>query len=386
MGEEGFGGCFTNRRDRLLEDVDDMYFHKKKTDTSDRTKVARFLQPVVAVKKVKATYETVKDDEGNEVEKELTKSFERVHVSFQSTSSCNFATVNSLNRCKTQAMVKSRGKGDNKRYWGIEMNEARNLYLGSYSRIDSIDHLIKNCKMKYRTWKYWHAPMLHAMSLAVLIAYDIYLEVAEGSLDKTWKDDDPCDFWTFRDLLSEQMLKYNPLRRKYAGDSKMRAATQQNAHKRKLSEANANAAATASPRRGRPKKDDPLKKKMKKAFRDAKTTRKRNSRLCGDLSLLNHHLKSVQTGNKHPRNCKVCGKKAYSLCTVCGEAMHVMPNKGEVAGATCFFDYHNDAFFGMAQCDVSIAGTSKKDWNQPSASALRENKKLIDEISNELRL
>ena len=45
---------------------------------------------------------------------------------------------------------RERGHFDNRRYWGIEMNEARQLYLGTYSRIDSIDHLVKNCRMEYR--------------------------------------------------------------------------------------------------------------------------------------------------------------------------------------------------------------------------------------------
>ena len=59
------------------------------------------------------------------------------------------------------------------------MNEVRQLYLGTYSRIDSIDHLIKNCRMKYRCWKYLHSPMIHAMYLAVVVAYDIYPDVVD---------------------------------------------------------------------------------------------------------------------------------------------------------------------------------------------------------------
>ena len=99
---------------------------------------------------------------------------------------------------------------DNKRSWGIEMNAARELYLKTYSRIDSIDHLIKNCRLKYRSWKYWHIPMLHATALAIVVAYDMYLEVAEGQLDSDWKLQYPVDFWTFRDVLSVQMLEYDP--------------------------------------------------------------------------------------------------------------------------------------------------------------------------------
>ena len=49
--------------------------------------------------------------------------------------------------------------------WGIEMNAARYFYLGKYSRIDSIDQQIKNCCLNYPSYKYWHAPMLHATGI-----------------------------------------------------------------------------------------------------------------------------------------------------------------------------------------------------------------------------
>ena len=70
--------------------------------------------------------------------------------------------------------------------------------------------------------------MLHTMSLAGVVAYDMYLEVAEGKLDQTWKDENSVDFWTFRDLLSNQMVKYNPTHCKYAGGTNMRPAKEQN--------------------------------------------------------------------------------------------------------------------------------------------------------------
>ena len=116
--------------------------------------------------------------------------------------------------------------GENKRTWGIEMNAGRALYLGTYSRIDSIDHLIKNCRLKYRSWKYWHSPMLHAMGLAIIIAYDMYLELSEGKLASEWKTL-PCDLWTFCNKLSKQMLQYDPLRREYWGDAGTRVCTAQ---------------------------------------------------------------------------------------------------------------------------------------------------------------
>ena len=111
LGTNGFSATMTCRRDRLPSGVPGKYLHKQKTLASQRTKIARFLQPVVAIK----------EDED--------RSFRRVHCSFQSTSSCNISTVNALNECKLYTEPRQRGSNISKRVWGIEMNEARRLSL-----------------------------------------------------------------------------------------------------------------------------------------------------------------------------------------------------------------------------------------------------------------
>ena len=108
------------------------------------------------------------------------------------------------------------------------MNEVRQIYLGTYSRIDSIGHLIKNYFIKCRCWKYCHSPILHAMSLAVIIYYYMYLEVSEGEIEQRWKDKNIVDFCTFHYILSNQMINYNPTHHKYSGDSNIRTAKHQN--------------------------------------------------------------------------------------------------------------------------------------------------------------
>ena len=69
--------------------------------------------------------------------------------------------------------------------------------------------------------------MIHGKAIAVVVAYDMYLEVAEGKLDADWKDTKPLDFFSFRERLGIQMLQYSPCDRKYPGDENFRAATQQ---------------------------------------------------------------------------------------------------------------------------------------------------------------
>eukprot|EP00957_Ditylum_brightwellii_P203704 15335858-Ditylum_brightwellii.AAC.1 len=140
MGAKGFGGVMTCRKDPLPQDIPGKYLHKKKTDTSDSTKVACFFNPVVAVKNVEAVSETITDANLKDVETEVSKSYQYVHVSFHLTSLCNFSTVNVLNTCKASAMIRSRERGDNKKYWGVEMNEGWQFYLKTYGIIDAIDH------------------------------------------------------------------------------------------------------------------------------------------------------------------------------------------------------------------------------------------------------
>jgi len=66
------------------------------------------------------------------------------------------------------------------------------------------------CCHFHRSWKYWHSPMNHAKALAIVTAYDMYLECCEGKLNPDWKVDKPVDFHLFRERLGTQMLKYDP--------------------------------------------------------------------------------------------------------------------------------------------------------------------------------
>ena len=80
----------------------------------------------------------------------------------------------------------------------------------------------------FSSWKYWHAPMLHAKAMAVVVAYDIYKECCDGLMRAgEWKIEKPVSFHLFREKLAKQMLRYNPRDRKYVGDERFRTSTQQ---------------------------------------------------------------------------------------------------------------------------------------------------------------
>ena len=121
--------------------------------------------------------------------------------------------------------------------WGIEQNEARETYLGHYYGIDNLDHMIKNCSIRYITWKYWHAPYLHAQAMGVVAAYDMYMECANGQLDNSWAIpmNKRMTFTQFCMKLSEQMLTYDPHHNNYPGDSKFCRYTQHHKLRRSTS-------------------------------------------------------------------------------------------------------------------------------------------------------
>ena len=54
-----------------------------------------------------------------------------------------------------------------------------------------------------------------------------------------------------------------------------------------------------------------------------------SSRLCGDITHLKMNIKSTETGHKNVNACMVCGKMAYSKCSICGIYLYLMENRGQ---------------------------------------------------------
>ena len=101
MGRRRFGRIMTCRRDLLAHDFLEKHLHKKTTDTSHKTKVARFFQPIACVKNIPTIRHNLPH--------------KRVHVLSQSTLFCKFSPVNSLNECCMSTERREYGQGKNKR-------------------------------------------------------------------------------------------------------------------------------------------------------------------------------------------------------------------------------------------------------------------------------
>ena len=151
--------------------------------------------------------------------------------------------------------------------------------------------------------------MLHATSLAIIVAYYIYLEITEEKLDEDWRVSSSVDFWTFRDVLSIQMLEYNLSKRKYIGDDVMCACTKQKWKDRVTNDDDTTKG--GSKWRGRPTAAALWEAKVIQRFNKSKKGRGETSRLCGDLSRLDKHIRSVKTSLKIPKHVKF----AEATCT-----------------------------------------------------------------------
>jgi hypothetical protein len=361
IGLLGFGALMTCRRDRLPAGIPERYLSKKKTDTKDRSKVARFNRPIVLV---------------NE-----STTHQRVHVSFQSTSSCNLSSVNSLPKANLYVRQRERGRGEHKRYWGIEMNDARELYLNTYGIIDTLDKYIANANIGYRSWKYWHAAMNHAKAMGLAVAYDMYKECAEGKLDPEWKLAKPVTYHKFHDHLSRQMLQWDPAHQLYPGDNNMRRVQQLNKTRRAM-------------KKRRAFELDGYKDSVS-VIEFKKQKSGPNPRLCGNLSDFRRHADSILRQGQGGRGraglrCVVCSTKTYTSCGLCDTAgrdndghppLCFFPSKGAGVGNTCFLDYHNDVFFGLAKKDCnSVVSKHESEWVTPNRAKRDEHAVYMTEL------
>jgi hypothetical protein len=124
----------TCRCDRLPKSVPRKYFNFiKAAPVNARSKVAQFEKPIIAVKHVKHQDSDKVNDR---------KDYILCHVSFQSTGGTNISMVNALSLVDLYVQDCSKGRGQQKKTWGIEMNEAQEMYLKNYSAVNKIDQML----------------------------------------------------------------------------------------------------------------------------------------------------------------------------------------------------------------------------------------------------
>ena len=359
LGRKGYGMTATCARNRIPKAIKPFTHHSTVDSTHARCKAMRFESPVVAIQQHAA-------ENGAAA---YTKTF----VSFQSTGGTNIIGVNNLLSVRLYVGQKERGrkKDGSKRVYGIEQNEARELYLGHYYGLDNADHMIKNAGNRYITWKYWHAPYLHAQSLGIIAAYDMYIECCEGTLDASWAIPQKLrmSFSQFRIRLSEQMLTYNPVDNLYPGDKTFRISTKTHKTRRTSDE-------DGTVRVG-PSADGVTLEQYKAALE--------SGRLCITLEQIREHFFSVYAdkGNNQLA-CEVCGTKTIWRCGKCAKPM-CTTRKRTWSGGRCIFAYHSHDFFGLSRSDkVELEGKDIRTWTSPNSYVVSKNARKINRWKREL--
>ena len=109
--------------------------------------------------------------------------------------------------------------------------------------------------------------------------------MSEGEIDQKWKDDNIVDFWKFHDLLSNQMINYNPTHHKYSGEANIRTSTHQNKSSRE------NSKYAERVKIVRPSVEEVQLSNFSRNQR-SQVSPGANSRLCGNLTHPDMHLKS----------------------------------------------------------------------------------------------
>jgi hypothetical protein len=155
------------------------------------------------------------------------KDYVLCHVSFQSTGGTNISTDNALSLVDLYVRDCSKGRGHQKRTWGIEMNEAQETYLKNYSVVDKIDQMLLGWDLTYRSWQWRHAPTRHGKAIAMSMAYSLYLQCAKGTVDPEWKVT-PISETRFWQKMSLQIVQYKYSNLHYPGNEKMCKNTQMN--------------------------------------------------------------------------------------------------------------------------------------------------------------
>jgi hypothetical protein len=298
--------------------------------------------------------------------------------SFQSTGSTNITTVNALNRCGLYVHERTRGRGEKKRVWGIEMNEARQLYLTTYSAVDKIDQLLRSSRLKIHTYKWWHHPGLHGVAMAMCMAFEFYKECAMGGGDPSWMIDNPMDGPEFRETLNLQMLMYDPVFLKYPGDAALRHVTVKSRKRRR--------AAISSTETNEVCDDG----QVRVGFGDYVNAKRPRGR--GEVTrfglessdVLKKHLQSMKQVNG--AKCEVCGKITFWRCELCDGARMCLKTSCSMTSMSCVLDYHAEDHFGLVRSDkAKFFGAKTGSFTGVKPAELKKNRAHIKKLRDKMQ-
>jgi hypothetical protein len=204
-------------------------------------------------------------------------------------------------------------------------------------------------------------PTRHVKAIAMSMAYSLYLQCAEGTVDPEWKVT-LVSGPRFCQRMPLQMVQYKCSNLHYPGDERMRKNTQMKKRNRGTSEV------------GVIECEDHIKIVSYLQYIDEKKTRgAKRTRLCtGNMTLLKEHVNSMK--RVHLASCQMCGKKTYVEGQICKK--HVCFKSGKnMTSLSCCIDFHDDLMYGLGFLDrVELFGVKKSQFKKANAAEVRKNK------------
>ena len=178
-------------------------------------------------------------------------------------------------------------------------------------------------------------------------------------------------------LASEQMLKYNPAKNAYPGDTNFRAFSKRPKWMREDERQSVASGST----RTKYKPDGLTLDNFKQAKRLIRLT---HPRVCGYLEDLRCHFETLKRSTI-AGPCKVCDAKTLWKCEVYDKQVCKI-TKGKFKGVACALCFHDDAFFGLTKSNdrVLFGRKTGKKWQPPNASKIKSNKVKVKVIKQKI--
>ncbi|KAG7338666.1 hypothetical protein IV203_020712 [Nitzschia inconspicua] len=103
-----------------------------------------------------------------------------------------------------------------------------------------------------------------------------------------------------------------------------------------------------------------------------------NTRFCGDLTKIKKHL-AAKESIMHKLHCAVCGKPAYSRCTICNVGLHGEGTRSKDGNRSCYMDFHCNTYFNLCKFDspTTKGGAS---WTPPTPKDVAENRLALKRL------
>ena len=159
--------------------------------------------------------------------------------------------------------------------------------------------------------------------------------------------ENPVNFYTFRDILSCQILAYDPKYQRCPGDGKMRVVTQMNQKYCQQRQSGR----LVSGERG-----------AKVISLECYRASCRTKQFCFNLPSHEKHLYELQI-TKHAVKCFVSSEQCYKRCNICRVTLYHFDRKGAGHTKNCFLQYHSNNYYSLCFGDCLLVSTTASGWS-----------------------